>query len=235
MAGSTESHSYGHCPSHPLPPGGSNDQRAVPQAPRHYQSAKHRPPALVGSHSQRWGRVPWSGQWDAQEVCCTGFNAKYSQGEARPRRWPGRSFQHECAPASTSRPHKKAACPQSTDLRGSWRRHTHCRFLFSLFSKKEKKGKKGKREQRQQEQDIEMGNSLWATSVRRALPVRPSLWNIGRRMNERVAGSMVAARLHARWKQPRRRLEFATSWRRVSVRSSPHHIARLANPSVGLD
>lgn len=132
-------------PSHPLPPGGSNDQRAVPQAPRHYQSAKHRPPALVGSRSQRWGRVPWSGQWDAQEACCTRFNAKYSQGEARPRRWPGRSFQHECAPASTSRPHKKAASPQSTDLRGSWRRHTHCRFLFSVSSaRRRRRGRRGR-------------------------------------------------------------------------------------------
>lgn len=117
-AGSTESHSDGHCLSHPLPPGGSNDQHAVPKAPRHYQSAKHLPPALVGYRCQKWGFSPWSGQWDAQEACCIGFNAKYSQGEAMSRRWPGRSFQHEYAPASTSRPHKKAA-PQSTDLRGS--------------------------------------------------------------------------------------------------------------------
>lgn len=95
----------------PITPGGSSDQRAVPQAPRHYQSAKHRPPALVGYRRQKWGRVPWSGQWDAQEACCIGFNAKYSQGEATPRRWPGRSFQHECAPASTSRPHKRQHPP----------------------------------------------------------------------------------------------------------------------------
>lgn len=56
------------------------------------------------------------------------------------------------APSSTSAlpprrhgPIKRQPPPQSTDLRGSWRRHTHCRFLFSVSSaRRRRRGRRGR-------------------------------------------------------------------------------------------
>lgn len=74
-----------------------------------------------------------------------------------------------------------------------------------------------------------MGTSLLATSMRRVLPTGPSFceyWTTYERTGgRRVVGSMVAARLHARWKQPRRRRLCQELTESLCEISPPPHLA----------